>query len=208
MRIERLKAFSDGVFAILITILVLEFKVPEYEPGHLLTAAINQWPILVAYLMSFLYVGTLWLFHHDYFDTIEFTDTALNSINLAILFSITLINYPTSLLSETVSTGNQADMRVAFMLYGFVALVISLLFEFLYLYVGSHRELKEHTPMPEAFYRSIKYDPIRSVVIYALAIVLTYFWVPIGALLILFGIIFHFVAYIRLGRLKKQFLRD
>lgn len=64
MKIDRLQAFSDGVFAILLTLLVLDFKVPDYQAGHLSQAVIAQWPTLAAYVLSFFYVGTLWLFHH------------------------------------------------------------------------------------------------------------------------------------------------
>lgn len=51
MKTGRLQAFSDGVFAILITILVLDFKVPSYTPGHLITAVLHQWPTLAAYVL-------------------------------------------------------------------------------------------------------------------------------------------------------------
>lgn len=102
---DRLLAFSDGVFAILITILVLEFTVPNFRSGHLLTAMIHQWPILIAYVVSYFYVGTLWLFHHDYFNALKKIDRNLNLINLLILFTITLINYPMALVADTLSRG-------------------------------------------------------------------------------------------------------
>ena len=76
-------------------------------------------------MLSFFYVGTLWLFHHDYFAKIKRTNWQLNILNLILLFAITLINYPTSLLSEAVAQRNLADIRFAFTSYALVALVIS-----------------------------------------------------------------------------------
>ena len=64
MKSDRVQAFSDGIFAILITILVLEFRLPRYTAGALAAAVLAQWPILFAYVLTFSYIGILWLFHH------------------------------------------------------------------------------------------------------------------------------------------------
>lgn len=201
MKIDRLQAFSDGVFAILLTLLVLDFKVPDYQAGHLSQAVIAQWPTLAAYVLSFFYVGTLWLFHHDYFAKIKQTNWQLNVINLSILFAVTLINYPTSLLSESIAQQNGADIRFAFTSYAIVALVISALFWVLYRYMALHHELMRHYEQRhEEFYQTIKNDPLRSVLIYAVAIVGIQINSWLGALLILVGNIFHFIAYLRLSR--------
>lgn len=107
---DRIRAMSDGLFAILITILVLDFKLPDYQAGHLLAAVGQQWPIMLAYVVSFSYIGTLWLFHHDFFSTIDWITPELNIINLLVLFSITLINYATSLISAALSAMNLIDL--------------------------------------------------------------------------------------------------
>ncbi|PMD67886.1 TMEM175 family protein [Companilactobacillus nuruki] len=195
---DRLLAFSDGVFAILITILVLEFTVPQFQSGHLLIAMVHQWPILIAYIVSYFYVGTLWLFHHDYFNALESIDRNLNLINLLMLFTITLINYPMALVADTLSRGNLNDIRVAFITYDFVALIISFMFYVLYSYIGKHHELKSKEMQDAAFAKN-KYDPIISVSLYILAIISSLFSIPIGAIFLLAGIGFHFVAYLRLS---------
>lgn len=195
---DRLIAFSDGVFAILITILVLEFTVPEFKFGHLLSAMADQWPIFIAYLVSYFYVGTLWLFHHDYFTNLEKIDRNLNLINLVMLFSITLINYPMSLVADTISRGNATDIRVALIAYDVVALFISLTFYITYVYIGHHRYLKSKGMQPKPF-EKIKYDPLISVSFYALAIITTLFFIPLGIFFFLCGIIFHFIAYLRMS---------
>ena len=146
------------------------------------------------------YVGTLWLFHHDYFAKIKRTNWQLNILNLILLFAITLINYPTSLLSAAVAQRNLADIRFAFTSYALVALVISGLFWVLYRFMAVHQDLMIHQKQQEQFYRAIRNDPLRSVLIYVIALVGIQFNVVVGALLILLGNIFHFIAYLRLSR--------
>lgn len=194
MKPDRLQAFSDGVLAILITILVLEFHVPDFTKGHLTSAVLLQWPILMAYIVSFLYVGTLWLFHHDYFSNLAKIDRNLNLINLIVLFTITLVDYPTNLVATAVASGNTSDMKTAFIIYDIVALLISASFELLYWYVNAHPNLKASKT---TFYRAIELDPVRSVVIYGLAIIVTPFSLIAGACLLCAGIVFHTFAYLR-----------
>lgn len=200
---SRLLAFSDGVFAILITILVLEFTVPIFKSGHLLTAMFHQWPILVAYVVSYFYVGTLWLFHHDYFNSLKGINRNLNPINLVMLFTITLINYPMALVSDTLSRGNLSDIRVAFVTYDIVALLISFMFYVLYAYIEKHDELKDKA-MKVANFQKIRFDPMVSVSLYILAIIMTLVYIPLGAVFLLAGIGFHFLAYIRLSNILGQ----
>lgn len=67
----RAEAFSDGVFAIIITLLVLDVGVPEHEPGGLLEGLLAQWPTYLAYVTSYLYVGVVWLNHKATFRRIQ-----------------------------------------------------------------------------------------------------------------------------------------
>ncbi|WP_412988542.1 TMEM175 family protein [Pediococcus siamensis] len=199
MKIDRMQAFSDGVYAILITILVLDFKVPDYQAGHLLLALFKQWPTMFAYIISFLYIGTIWLFHHDFFQTLKKTNASVNVINLVMLFSVTLIDFPTALVANTLISKNSADMQVAFIYYDFVALFISFTFAWLYTYVRKHPELTTMKANQKRFYAAIKYDPVRSVSIYGVAILMTFISIWVGAMLLLAGIIYHFIAYLRLS---------
>ncbi|GEL14791.1 TMEM175 family protein [Pediococcus cellicola] len=208
MKIDRMQAFSDGVYAILITILVLDFRVPNYQNGYLLGALLKQWPTMFAYLVSFLYIGTVWLFHHDFFQTLKYTNIGLNVINLVMLFSVTLIDYPTALVANTLISGVTTDMRVAFVYYDIIALFISLTFAWLYTYVRKHPELTTMRNNQKHFYAAIKFDPVRSVSIYGLAIVATFFSIWVGAFLLLTGIVYHFVAYLRLSYSMRRALKD
>jgi len=88
---------------------------------------------------------------------------------------------------------------VAFISYAVIALFISLTFLMLYRYLRQHPELKSARVSPQLF-ATISYDPLRSMVIYLLSIIATFFSVELGALLLVGGIIFHFYAYLHLSR--------
>jgi uncharacterized membrane protein len=67
----RIEAFSDGMFAIAITLLILEIKVPGPEQGHLSAALLRQWPSYLAFFLSFVYIGVMWMNHHRMFTHIN-----------------------------------------------------------------------------------------------------------------------------------------
>nr|WP_161004526.1 TMEM175 family protein [Furfurilactobacillus milii] len=199
---SRLEAFSDGVFAILITILVLEFHVPEYHQGHLAAAIAQQWPEFLAYAVSYFYVGTLWLFHHDYFASLKAIDRNMNLINLLSMFSVTLLDYPMSLVATAIAERNSADIRVSFMIYSAVAFFISAVYYLLYHYLYLHQQLMDKNHF--MFDRNIKMDPLRSMTLYGLAIIMSTWSNWIGGILLLSGIAFHFIAYLHLSRNRRQ----
>jgi uncharacterized membrane protein len=102
----RLEAFSDGVFAIAITLLILEIKVPEVEGGeHLWHALGAQWPSYAAYVVSFLVIGIMWLNHHTVFSYIQRVDRTLIMLNLLLLMVVAAIPWPTALMAEYLREG-------------------------------------------------------------------------------------------------------
>jgi uncharacterized membrane protein len=113
---QRLEAFSDGVYAIAITLLVLELKVPRaLPPGQSVAQALAaQWPVYIAFLVSFGTIGIMWLNHHRLFSMIHRTDNRLLLLNLLLLLMVTLVPFPTFLLAEYF-VGD--DGRTAAMLY-------------------------------------------------------------------------------------------
>src|SRR5258707_10148411 len=81
-----IEAFSDGVFAIAITLLILEIQVPPQTPhGSLRTALVNLWPSYLAFLASFMTIGVMWLNHHRLFTLINKKDDGLIAFNLLLL---------------------------------------------------------------------------------------------------------------------------
>ena len=83
---NRLEAFSDGVFAIAITLLVIEIRPPELEGGESLASALwQQWPAYLGYLLSFLVLGVMWLNHHRILEPVRRVDGAVLVLNLNLL---------------------------------------------------------------------------------------------------------------------------
>ncbi len=130
-----MEAFSDGVFAIAITILVLELSVPEAD-GDLLGAILDQWPSYLAYLVSFATVGAVWLKHSSITEMVEAADQAFLRLNLLLLMAVSFLPFPTTLMAENLTSDEGAE-RVAVTFYGVVLLVISLLLAALWRYAVS-----------------------------------------------------------------------
>jgi uncharacterized membrane protein len=96
----RVEAFSDGVFAIAITLLVLELKPPHGTEGPLLEFLGGQWPAYVSFLVSFGTIGIMWVNHHRLFTIIRKVDHGLLLLNLLLLLGITVVPFPTAILAE------------------------------------------------------------------------------------------------------------
>jgi uncharacterized membrane protein len=97
MKKSRLEAFSDGVIAIIITIMVLEMKVPH---GDDFAALATLWPVLLSYVLSFVYVGIYWNNHHHLFHVTERVSGAVLWANLHLLFWLSLIPFVTGWMGE------------------------------------------------------------------------------------------------------------
>jgi uncharacterized membrane protein len=133
-RTARLEAFSDGVFAIAITLLVLDLAIPATKQSelHLLDAIGDEWHGYLGYLVSFSTIGALWLGHNAITDYLDRADSTLLRLNLLLLFFVSFIPFPTRLLTEYVAT-DQAE-RVAVTFYGLTLLVASALLFLLWRY--------------------------------------------------------------------------
>jgi uncharacterized membrane protein len=94
---NRLEAFSDGVLAIIITIMVLELKVPH---GDSLATLIPLWPVLLSYILSFLYVGIYWNNHHHMFKAVHKVNGVALWANLNLLFWLSLLPFSTGWMGE------------------------------------------------------------------------------------------------------------
>jgi uncharacterized membrane protein len=102
MRTSRVEAFSDGVLAIIITIMVLELRVPE---GHEWTDLFALWPKVLSYLISFVYVGIYWNNHHHLFQLVERVNGAVLLANLHLLFWLSLFPFVTGWAGESHFAG-------------------------------------------------------------------------------------------------------
>lgn len=120
----RLEAFSDGVFAIAITLLVLELGVSAEAGDHMLRAILDEWPSYLAYLTSFMTIGVIWLQHSAITGALRAADSTLYRLNLLVLLLVSFIPFPTKLVSEFIDDYDAE--RVAVVFYGLTLLVLAL----------------------------------------------------------------------------------
>jgi uncharacterized membrane protein len=104
----RLESFSDGVLAIVITLLAFELAPPEVDQGQTLANALwEQWPSYLAFLLAFAQIGVIWLNHRRLFDQVRVVDGVLLLLNLILLMWITLIPFPTAVVAEHLRDGGE-----------------------------------------------------------------------------------------------------
>ena len=140
MSVGRLEAFSDGVLAIVITLLILDIHVPGRGDAGLASELGQQWPQYVGYLLSFLTVGIVWLNHHATINLLGRTNHLLQTLNLILLLPISVLPWPTALLSEYASgTGGQQRLVVA--VYGVTISLMAFAFNLMWRYILRHPEL-------------------------------------------------------------------
>lgn len=120
-----MEALSDGVFAIAITLLVLELDVPPGSEGDLLGALAGQWPSYLAYLVSFSTIGAVWLAHSVITEYVERATPVLIRLNMMLLLVVALLPFSTRLLADYI--GDDAPERVATTVYGVNLLLCSVL---------------------------------------------------------------------------------
>lgn len=141
----RLEAFSDGVFAVAITLLVLNIKIPTADsPDKLLgdprlwPMLLGQWPTLAAYVTSFATIGIMWLNHHRLFVHIKRINTVLVLLNLLLLLFIVFVPVPTALLAEYVE---RTDQHAAAIVYSGTFFLMACCFNLLWRYASFHNRL-------------------------------------------------------------------
>jgi uncharacterized membrane protein len=127
----RLEAFSDGVLAIAITLLVLDITV---RPPGGLAEVLREWPAYLAYVVSFLTIGAVWLAHTTLTEVLAHADSILLRLNLLLLLAVSFLPFPTRMVADSLSLAPTGPERVAVTLYGLVLLTVRLLLVALYAY--------------------------------------------------------------------------
>ena len=171
MNKNRLESFSDGVIAIIITIMVLEIKTPHDTSWHALT---EQLPVFFSYLLSFVYIGIYWGNHHHMISVISHVNAAIIWSNLNLLFWLSLVPFATGWMGENHFAQNTV------VLYAILLLVCGLSFTILQICV--ERITKNNPKLVEAF-AQIMQKGIFSVICYSVAIVLAYYNTLFSAIL-------------------------
>ncbi|WP_433562270.1 TMEM175 family protein [Nocardia sp. CA-151230] len=118
----RVEAFSDGVMAIAITLLVLEIRIPEPDDGSLWHELTGLWPSYLAYAGSFLTIGVIWLCHHRFFARVRQMDGLLHCGNLLLLLAVAFLPFPTTVLAHHLEDGGW-NAKVATAFYGLAGAV-------------------------------------------------------------------------------------
>ena len=140
----RIEAFSDAVFAIAITLLIIEIGVPHLDdepPGTTLPQAlVGLWPSYLAYVISFLQIGVIWANHHNRFRFIERSDHGLLFLNILFLMCVAFIPFPTALLAEYLE-GTAGERETAGVIYAGTLAVTAVFFTLLWLYAATNRRL-------------------------------------------------------------------
>jgi uncharacterized membrane protein len=136
----RLVAFSDGVFAITITLLVLEIR-PPTDDRSLLHGLVALWPSYLAYALTFLFIGQVWANHHVMFDHIRAADRGVLLLNTLLLMAAAFLPFATSVLADALRSGH--GQRTAVVFYGIAFDLTALTFNALWQYACRHRLLSE-----------------------------------------------------------------
>ena len=136
----RLVAFSDGVFAITITLLILEIRPPTGD-GSLLHGLLALWPSYLAYAVTFLFIGQVWANHHVMFDHIRAADRFVLLLNTVLLMVVAFLPFATSVLAGALRSGDDERTAVAF--YGIAFGVTALTFNAVWQYARRHGLLSE-----------------------------------------------------------------
>jgi uncharacterized membrane protein len=139
----RIEAFSDGVFAIAITLLILGIQVPPHTArGVLRGALMGLWPSYLAFVASFMTIGVMWLNHHRLFTLINKKDDGLIAFNLLLLLGITWLPFPTALLAEHLQ-GPHVDQQAAAVVYAGSFFAIAIVFNVMWRYAVRVRIVDE-----------------------------------------------------------------
>jgi uncharacterized membrane protein len=189
METNRVEAFSDGVFAIAITLLILAVGIEQgIAKGNVRDQLLHElWPAYIAYAVSFLTIGIMWVNHHAIFRHFARVDRPLLLLNILLLMCISFTPFPTRVVAQHAKSG--ADREAAALLYGLTMTLTAVCFFSLWIY-GSRRLLRPDADMREVSGITRSYLP--GVPLYALATLIA-FVSPVTSLII-FGALAIFYA--------------
>jgi uncharacterized membrane protein len=181
----RLEAFSDGVFAVAITLLVLNIPVPAAKTvpdGELLGRLASLWPHYLAYGISFVFILIMWINHHRMFRLIHRSDHTLLLLNGLLLLLIALVPFATALLAEYFPSTHPVDQRVAAVVFNGLYFAIAVVFNLVWRHAARGLRLlapDAHQGQTDAITRSYVWGPA----LYALAVALALVNAAAGVLL-------------------------
>jgi len=184
---DRLTAFSDGVFSIAATLLVLDLAV--HPPGTPLEQVLHAWPGYLAYVVSFLTIGGAWLAHTAMTDRLTRSDLNFLRLNLLVLLVVAFLPFPTSLVTDALRTGEGRNVAVT--IYGMTLLAIHVLGSALSAY-ARHAHL--YAPPGEDQEAKGTHRRLLPVVIGYVIAILVGLVVPVAAVAVYFGLAVYLIV--------------
>jgi uncharacterized membrane protein len=177
---NRVEAFSDGVFSIAITLLVLELAIPTAR-GQVGSQLVDEWVSYVAYFAAFANIGVLWMGHHTVFTRIRAVDSGLLWRNLVLLLTVSIVPFPTAVIASAYRIGTTGDQAAAVVTYALVGMSSGVAWLLLFAHLRAHRGLVDSNTRIEFFRLS---EPVITLVGYGAAALVGWFVSPAVALAI------------------------
>jgi uncharacterized membrane protein len=188
MEKSRLEAFSDGVFAIVITLLILDIRFPDVDYSQFGATLVSLLPRILAYVMSFIIIGVYWVSHHASMNAMRKTDRNFLWLNILLLLGVSFIPFPTSLL------GRYPFQTWPIVIYGLTLIACNAVGYLMLIYVWFH----PHLAIPEFGREYIrKHTPVYIVVnaSYLFAILLAH-WFPLLSYIIYVGVVLYLIVFL------------
>lgn len=189
---SRLEAFSDGVLAIIITIMVLEMKIPHDAS---LQALYHLWPVFLSYLLSFIFLGIYWGNHHHLLHTVHYVNSSIIWSNMSLLFMLSLIPFTTGWMGEN----HFAKFPVA--LYAFNLLLCAVTFSILQKAIMA--QVANHTGLVIAL-RKQEMKGMVSLAFYIVSLISAFFYPVISAVFIVITAILWLIPDKRIEKALKE----
>ncbi len=152
----RIEAFSDGIFSIAATLLVLELKHPAANLPFW-TGLLQNWPGYLSFVLSFFFIGIMWINHHRLFVHITKADDLMMAVNLLLLLGVVFVPYPTALMATSITMLDSSYSRDVALFYNATYFVISLLFNLLWYVCLSRKLLDDDAGHKHVHQASIQY---------------------------------------------------
>ena len=191
MRTNRLEAFSDGVIAIIITIMVLELK-PPHDPD--VTSLLRLWPTFCAYVLSFIIIAIYWVNHHHLIHLVSRVDAGILWANMNLLFWLSIVPW------ATVYLGDNHLLPFPVALYATVSIAGAVSFYFLRVSIARHHHEPEFKKLNKKMARKNQI----AILIYIGAIVTAFINVPLALLLIALPASMYFIPERQLEKLERE----
>jgi uncharacterized membrane protein len=173
----RIEAFSDGVFSIAATLLVLELKAPPANVPFW-QGILHMWPGYVSFVLSFFFIGIMWINHHRLFVHIKKADDLLMAANLLLLLGVVFVPYPTLLMAQSINMADSRYSRDVAIFYNAGYMMIAVFFNLLW-WVCRKRKLLDGNANHDRVHAITSQFAIGPL-FYVACLVMTWFSVPIS----------------------------